>query len=207
MPRQRELELVQTRQEEFRQSSRRLFSRFDEIIEALNQNDGVDPIQISGDGFLNRVYSLPNDRRVRSSMFGFNPNMEKPALGGGYIGVDGGLSANLLLCGQVDDIGSAIWSAVEVTVLAVLFGDARLKWYREAELSDATIRYAEYMDGNQPWRRDSPSFFGFSRAESFYEHYARGKRAMHVYSFSTRPDVIETFNTMLQVGLRMPERR
>jgi serine/threonine protein kinase len=204
--RQRELERVHARQEEFRQSSRRLFSRFDEIIDALNQQDGVELIQISGDGILNRVYSLPNGRRVVSNMFGFNPNMEKPALGGGYIGVDGGLSANLLLVGQLDDIACAGWSAIEVTVLAVLFGDARLKWYREAGLSDATIRFVEHMDGHQPWRRDLPSFFGFSRADSFYEHYARGKRAMHVYSFSTRPDVMETFNTILRIGLRMPER-
>lgn len=207
LDRQRELERIQSHQEEFRQSCRRLISKFDAIIEALNQQDGVDPIQITGDGILNRVYGLPNGRRVICSFFGLNANMEKPALGAGYIGVDGGLSANLLLNGQLEDIASAGWSAIEVTLLAVMDGEARLKWYREAQVSDATIRYVEYLDGNQPWRRDSPSFFGLSRSEFFYEHYARGKRAMHVYSFSTRPDVIETFNAILRVGLRMPSRR
>src|SRR5260370_22320115 len=106
--------------------------------------------------------------------------------------------------GQTDAIASARWSAVEVTVMALIAGEARLKWYREARLSDSTIRFVEFFDGNEPWRRDSPSFFGFQDANLFYEHYTRGNHAMHVYSFNIRPDVIGTFSEIVRLGFRMP---
>lgn len=204
LAREREAERNQARAEEFRQSSRRLLAQFDEIIEVLNQQDGIDPIRIAGDGIVSRVFALPNGRRVVCNTFGLNQKMERPVLGGGYLGVEGGLSANLLLMGQPDDIASGTWSAVEVTVMALIAGEARLKWYREARLSDAKIRFVEFFDGNEPWRRDSPSFFGFEDADLFYEHYTRGNRAMHVYSFSLRPDVIGTFSDIVRLGLRMP---
>jgi serine/threonine protein kinase len=202
--RERETERLQAREEEFRQSSRRLLTQFEEIIETLNQQDGIDLIRISGDGILSREFVLPTGRRLTCNTFGLNLKMERPVLGGGYFGIDGGLSANLLLMGQPDDIASGSWSAVEVTVMAIIGGDARLKWYREARLSDATIRFVEFLDGNEPWRRDSGSFFGFRNADLFYEHYTRVNRAMHVYSFSLRPDVLGMFSEILRLGLRMP---
>jgi hypothetical protein len=204
LAREREAERNQSRSEEFRQSARRLLTQFDEIIEVLNQQDGIDPIGIAGDGIVNRLFTLPNGRTVICNTFGLNQKMERPILGGGYLGLDGGLSANLLLMGQPDDIASATWSAVEVTVMALIDGDARLKWYREARLSDSTIRFVEFLDSNDIWRRDSPSFFGFQDADLFYEHYTRGNRAMHVYTFNMRPDVIGTFSEIVRLGLRMP---
>jgi hypothetical protein len=125
-------------------------------------------------------------------------------LGGGYIGVDGGLSANLVLTGQPEDIASAHWSAVELTVMALIFGEARLKLYREAGLSDATIRYAEFMNGNEPWRRDSPSYFGFRSPDLLFEHF--GFTGMGVYQLQTA-DLDRVFNEVITLGIRMPRRK
>ena len=104
-------------------------------------------------------------------------------LGGGYIGVDGGLSANLVLLGQPEDIASAQWSAVEVNVMALISGEARLKLYRAADQSDATIRFVEHINGNEPWRRDSPSYFGFRGPELLFKHF--GYTGMDVYQLQT----------------------
>src|SRR5262249_20338592 len=120
------------------------------------------------------------------------------------LGVNGGLSANLMLSGQEDDIASGHWSAIEVNVLALIYGESELKFLREAGLSDETIRFVLHIDGNQHWRRDCPTFFGFQDANLFYEHYAAGRRAMHVYSFNIRPDVLSMFTDILKLGLRMP---
>jgi len=204
LARDREFERSQARSQEFNESSRRLLVQFDEIVQALNEQESAYPIQIAGDGIRTRTYQLPNGRMVRCELFGLTTKLEKPLIGTGYIGVNGGLSANLILTGQLDDIASAHWSAIEVTTLALIYGEAELRLLRQAGLSDETIRYVLHLDGNQPWRRDSPTFFGFQDANLFIEHYSAGHRAMHVYSFSTRPDVIATFTEILKLGLRMP---
>jgi hypothetical protein len=208
LKRQREAEKGKHQGEEYKHSARRLIAAFDSIVEALNQQEGSYPIAVEGDGTSSRNYRLPNSREVRCRIFGHGVrragSSSVPVLGGGYIGVGGGLSVNLILQGQPDDISSARWSAVEVTVMALIAGQARLKWYREAGVDDRTIRYVEYMDGNQSWRRDSPSFFGFERGEKFFEHYSVGASAMHVYSFRIEPDITHTFNQILLLGLQMP---
>jgi serine/threonine protein kinase len=203
---QQESERKKSSGEEFKQSSMRLLARFDEIIEAINEHETTYPIQIKGQGTLSRKYMLSNGRTLVCEIFGA-PAERAPrgnVLGGGYIGVDGGLSANLILQGQPDDIASAHWSGVEGTVMALIAGQTRLKWYREAGLSDDTIRYAEFMNGNEPWRRDSPSYFGFRKAGAFFEHFSY--TGMHVYSFQIVPDVDRIFSEILTLGVRMPRK-
>lgn len=204
LARDREVERNQARSEEFNQSSRRLLAQFDDVIQALNEQEPTYPIKIDGDGVRTRIFKLPNGRELYCQFFGLTKKLEKPAIGAGYLGVNGGLSANLMLSGQEDDIASAHWSAVEANVMALIYGQTELKLLREAGLSDETIRFVLHMDGNESWRRDSPTFFGFQNANLFYEHYAAGHRAMHVYSFSIRPDVIAMFTEILKLGLRMP---
>jgi serine/threonine protein kinase len=204
LARDREAERDQGRSQEFDQSSRRLLAQFDEVIQALNEQEPAYPIKIDGDGVRFRNYTLPNGRKLTCQLFGLTKKLEKPAIGAGYLGVNGGLSANLMLSGQEDDIASGHWSAVEVNVMALIYGQTELKLLREAGLPDETIRFVLHMDGNEPWRRDSPTFFGFQDANLFYEHYAVGHRAMHVYSFQIRPDVVSMFTDILKLGLRMP---
>jgi hypothetical protein len=204
---EQEVERSKARGDEFRQSALRLLARFDAVIAAVNEHETTYPIQVKGEGTLSRSYTLSNGRALACEIF--RPAAQKPPrgalLGGGYIGVEGGLSANLILQGQPDDVASAHWSAVQATVLPLLAGANRLKWYREAGLSDVTIRYVEFMDGNQTWRRDGPSYFGFTRADAFFEHY--GRTGMHVYQFQLVPDLDQVFSEVLTLGLRMPRVR
>lgn len=193
--------------DEFRQSGLRLLARFDAVIAAINEHETTYPIQIKGEGTLSRAYTLSNGRTLACEIFGSAPGRPPrgTVLGGGYMGVDGGLSANLILQGQPDDVASAHWSAVEVTVMALIGGNKRLKWYREAGLSEDTIRYAEFMNGNEPWRRDSPSYFGFRRAEALFEHISY--TGTHVYQLQIVSDLDRIFNEVLMLGIRMPRRR
>lgn len=200
---EQELERSKARGDEFRQSALRLLARFGAVIAAINEHETTYPIQVKGEGTLSRSYTLSNGRTLVCEIFG--PVRGRPprgtVLGGGYIGVDGGLSANLILQGQPDDVASGHWSAVQATLLPFMSGADRLKWYREAGVSEVTIRYVEFMDGHQAWRRDSPSYFGFTRGDAFFEHYSR--TGMHVYQFQIAPDLGRIFNEVLMLGLRM----
>lgn len=206
LKREQDLERIAARGDEFRQSALRLLARFDAVITAINEHEATYPIQIKGEGTLSRGYTLANGRTFVFQIFGSASGLPPRGtiLGGGYIGVEGGLSANLILQGRPDDIASAHWSAVEVTVLPIMGGADRVKWYREAGLSDETIRYVEFLDGNQRWRRDSPSYFGFKRADAFFEHirYIGG----HVYQFQIVSDLDRIFNEVLMLGIRMPRK-
>ncbi len=211
LTRQQKADRDDARREEYNQSAIRLLARFDEIIDALNQHEPSYPIQNRTNRDLLRTFLLPNERELRCEIFGFLANPPKTShykiLGGGYVGVAGGLSLNLALFGSPDDIATANWSAVEANVLALVHGQKRIDLYREAGLDDETIGFLEYLDHDQMWRRDCPTFFGFEDANLFYEHFASGVSAMHVYSFHVKPDVIESFNEILKIGLLMPRKR
>jgi len=149
LARDREAERNQARSQEFDQSSRRLLVQFDGVIQALNEQEPTYPIKIDGDGVRSRNYTLPNGRKLTCQLFGLTKKLEKPAIGAGYLGVNGGLSANLMLSGQEDDIASGHWSAVEANVMALIYGQTELKLLREAGLPDETIRFVLRMDGNE----------------------------------------------------------
>jgi serine/threonine protein kinase len=209
LSRQREFEREKARGDEYAQSAMRLLTQFDQIIEALNDQESNYPIKVDGSKALSRNYTLPNNRRLVCHIFGAKRGSKAGGsgiLGAGYLGVEGGLSANLALFGQPDNIAAASWSAIEVTVFALFNGPARLRTYQEARIPESTIRYAEFFDSGEPWRRDSPSHFGIPDADVFYEHYERGHRATHSLSFSTRPDPVQMFKDILLMGLKMPKR-
>lgn len=209
LTRQRDAERAKARSDEYAQSALRLLTRFDQTIEALNSQETSYPMQVDGSSAFSRTYSLPNERQLACRIFAAphsSKTGENRILGAGYLGIEGGLSANLVLFGQPDDISTARWSTVEANVFALIAGPERLKWYRVAGLTDETVRFVEFFDGGEPWRRDSPSYFGFSEAGAFYEHYERGARAMHVFSFNIRADILSTFNEILLLGLRMPRK-
>ncbi len=126
-----------------------------------------------------------------------------PILGGGYIGIGAALSANVVLLGQTDDISSSKWSAVEATVMALIGGNARLKWYQEAGLTDDDMRFQEHIN-RDGWTRDAPTHFGFKEIGRFFNEFISGISAMHVYSFNVNPDPISAFTEILMLGLRMP---
>jgi serine/threonine protein kinase len=211
LTRQQKADRDSGRREEYNKSAIRLLANFDEVIKALNQHEPSYPIQDRTNRDLSRTFLLPNERELRCEIFGYLADSPKAShynvLGGGYVGVAGGLSMNLALFGSHDDIANSNWSAVEATANAIFYGEKRLDLYREARLSDEAIRFLEFFDHDQMWRRDCPTFFGFEDANLFYEHFVSSIGAMHVYSFRARPDVIDAFNEVLKIGLLMPRKR
>lgn len=210
LKRQREAERNQARSEEYKQSALRLLAKFDEVIAALNQQDAAYPINLDGEGTLRRTYVLPNYRAIECEIFPYHGKLLRSRqyhlLGGGYLGIPGGLSMNLLLTGQPDDIEAASWATIEANVHALIYGETQLKWMRAARLSDETMKFLLFYDSDQMWRRNCPTFFGFPNADLFYERYVVGSTAMDVYSFNTRPDVMRAFNELLKLGFAMPRK-
>lgn len=205
LAREQEMERARARNEEIKQSGLRLLDRFDKVIESINEHETAYPIQIIGAGTLKRQYVLLNGRTLQVEIFGGGSSRHSQTrmLAGGYVGVDGGLSANLVLTGQADDVASAQWSAVQVTLFALLSAEGRLDRYREAGVSEATIRYAEYLNGNEPWRRDSPSYFGSPKFDLLREHFgASGIRAYQLQG----AELDQVFNDVLMIGIRMPRK-
>ncbi len=65
--------------------------------------------------------------------------------------------------------------------------------------------FLEYEHGEEPWRRDVASYFGFTAADAFYENYS--SRGMGAYNFTVPPmDFISAFNEILVLGMRIPSR-
>jgi hypothetical protein len=207
LKREQEAEREAARRGEYAESAKRLLSRFDGIIEEYNQQDTGYQIGAKGEGTLSRQYTLMNGRTLACEIFRYNPveGAYGRILGGGYLGVDGGLSINLVLFGMPEDVATGRWAAAQVTVSGVVIG-AEAKWYQVAGVSRETVSFLEYERGEEPWRRDFASYFGFSNAEAFYEHY--GTRGMGPYNFTIPSgDIIQAFNEILTLGIRIPSRR
>jgi serine/threonine protein kinase len=213
LDRQRKAEIESAHRAEYVRSATRLLSQFDEIITVLNEEEPAFAIQIqgappAGGESLMRSYVAPNQHRIDCILSDYASGMQSPRgpiLGGGYLGINGALSANLVLIGQPDDIASAHWSGVEVTVMALIAGNARLRRYQEAGLTDADLLFLEGWK-QETWSRDAPRYFGFKEISRFFNEFIAGISAMHVYSFNMRPNPVEVFNEILMVGIRMPSR-
>ena len=211
LERLRKVEIDSARREEYVHSATRFLMQFDDIVETLNEQEPAFAIQLqgvppAGEESLTRSYVLPNRRRLECLISGYTGGVQSPRgliLGGGYIGIAGALSMNVLLLRQADDIASANWSAVEATVMALIGGNARLKWYQEAGLTNDDIRFQEHMNPDE-WARDSARHFGFKEPGRFFGEFITGISAMHVYSFNVNPDTINAFAEILMLGLRMP---
>lgn len=144
---------------------------------------------------------MPNGRTVSCINFGYIQKEQRNVLGGGFIGVSGGLSANLAFYGSHENISEGYWSAIEVTMPLVNSGEKRLELYRRAGIDDETIRYVEYLDYDKSWRRDLPGFFGIRNSELFFSRISFS--GMDVYQV-IRTDVSKTYNEILKVALKMP---
>ncbi len=200
-------ECLQSRSKEYQRSAIRLLENFDLIINELNKVGNASQIQIKKDSDVSRSYILPKGRLVICKAFGYRGGASATSsngiLGGGYVGVEGGLSANFLLTGNADNISYAQWSTVEFNVNAIYHGNTRLRLYREAKLSDREIRFLEFEDGNQPWRRNFTSYFGFKDEELFYRHWGFN-RSVHTYSCQQRNGSSQVFEDILKLGFSMP---
>lgn len=122
-------------------------------------------------------------------------------IGAGYLGVDGGLSTNFALFGNLDYVASARWNPVRIMLSGIVSDPER--WYREAGISRQTMAFLESY-GEAPWRRDFASYFGIRNPDTFYEKYSQS-RGTGVYNFEVTPiDMVAAFNEVLICGMRMP---
>jgi serine/threonine protein kinase len=212
--RRQQAEVKATRSKEYVQSAKRLLTQFDDIIESLNEQETTYQIQLQvvpqlDNQPLQRRYVLPNHRRIECFTSVYTGGQQSPRgqiLGGGYVGIAGGLSANLLLLGNPDDIASARWWSVTTTVMALIAGNARLKFYQEAGLREEDIIFQEHMS-REAWTRDAITHFGFKDINKFFDEFISGISGMHVYSFNMHADAISAFTNILMLGLRMPRPR
>lgn len=205
LKREQQRERHAARSAEYAESAKRYFSEFDKIVDEYNQQDTGYEIHAKGEGTLSRRYTLMNGRVVVCQVFQYHPidGYLGNILGGGYVGVDGGLSINLVLFGKAEDVASARWTTIQITLSGII--SDRERWYREAGVSRETMGFLEFEFGEEPWRRDYPSYFGISSADSFYEHY--GERGMGAYNFTVPPtDLIAAFNEILTCAIRIPSR-
>jgi hypothetical protein len=178
---------------------------FDGSVGEYNQQDTGYQIHVKGEGTLSRHYTLMNGRAVVCQVFQYHPTDGRLGniLGGGYVGVDGGLSMNLILFGNPEDLASAHWTTIQVTLSGIISDLER--WYRAAAVSRETMGFLEFEFGEEPWRRDFPSYFGISSADAFHEHYS--ERGMGPYNFTVPPTkLIDAFDEILTCGIRIPSR-
>jgi eukaryotic-like serine/threonine-protein kinase len=183
LARTREAERKAAMRQEYSESGKRLLTTFDEIIDELNRQETGYHIKMEGQGTLSRKYTLLNGRALVCQIFDYHPAEGRYGrfLGGGYMGVSGGLSANLILFGIPDDIASGNWQAVEATLSGILMNN-RERRYQEAGVPAETMNFAEW---GADWARDFPQYFGFTDASSFYDNFKQ--RGMTAYNFNIRP--------------------
>jgi serine/threonine protein kinase len=205
LKREQERERHAARSAEYEESAKRFLSEFDRIVDDYNQQDTDYQIRVKGQGTLFRQYTLMNSHVVVCQVFQYHPvdGAFGNILGGAYVGVDGGLSTNIVLFGRAEDLASTRWTPVQVTLSGIIARN-RDRYYQTAGVSRATMGFLEYEYGEEPWRRDFPSYFGFSSAEAFHENYGRRGGA---YNFTpTSSDIIGAFNEILVCGIRIPSR-
>src|SRR6266404_3221489 len=191
---------------EFIESAKRLLQQFDEILMEYEEQATGYHFGIVHKETLSRWYTLMNGLKLSCNVFSARSTdgVCGSILGAAYLGVDGGLSTNFALFGNPDDIASARWNTVRVTLSGIVTDRAR--WYREAGVSRETMAFLEFDYGVEPWRRDFASYFGFGSEDAFYQAYSRS-RAMGAYNFEVTPiDPVGAFNEILICGIRIPSR-
>lgn len=182
-----------------------LFDKFDAIIIELNRQVPDYIIEIKAEE-NERFYKLPNKKVIecsitQSNWVDFMFGEKRDFLSFGFIGCSGGFTANIILNGTSNNISEAYWQAIGLTVSGIISGDARYKAYQDAGVDDMTIKYAEYFDGNEPWRRDAPSYFGFRNLNALAELILNKSTSRYNVQYL---DLMQTFNDVIKVAMQMP---
>lgn len=208
--REREAERATSIRREIQASGRRLLERFDAIVADLNSTEVASRIETVDSKGTSRRFRFPNGHELSchvSSSYETAETESPTVLGSGYMGVSGGLSANLMVSGSPDNAGSAVWTAIAVNVSAAIAGQAELKYLEKAGLDNATIRFMLGEGRDSPRRRHLSTHFGFPDSRLFQRELARGAHAVHVYSFSSGQDPLVLFQRIMADGLQMSTKR
>jgi len=161
-----------------------LVARWDTIVDSFNaefQGGTITKTQKSALGF---DYILPNAPRIMVSIFPRQETDIKIAggnlIGGGFVGIEGGASANILLIRESPDDIYGKWVACLV------------------KLSDLADPQKSISRLSRPPRAEP---FGFQSESDFLEHirWASGG-AMHIFTYELRTDLDQLFRDLLGIA-------
>ena len=178
-----EQELGQLYQMAFKQ----LISRWDTIVDSFNAKFQGGDIRKSQHPTMNFAYELPNAPSILVSLFSRQETDIKIAsgnlIGGGFIGIEGGLSANILLIKESPEDLYGKWVACVVKIRALV--DPR-----------KSLSCLSRPPRVQP--------FGFQSELDFYEHirYAAGGTA-HIFTYELKMDLDQLFRGLLETAYAM----
>jgi hypothetical protein len=161
--------------------------QWDAIVDSFNKEFQGGTITKVRQTEKNIYYKLPNAPRITVSLFHRQEANIKNAggdlIGGGFVGIDGGISANILLIKESPEDIYGKWVACLVKLSAVV--DQR----------KALLRLS---------RPPQVEPFGFKSESDFNEHirYA-GVSIMHIFIYELKMDLDQLFRDLLEAAYSM----
>jgi len=162
---------------------------FDEVVNEFNQHYQHGRIEHKHvTGMRTATYTLPTGGKIQCEFF---PRQETnisiaggQLIGGGYLSVEHGPSANVLLLREGEDDLYGRWVGCLVDINALV--DVRK------------------VIGTRGLTANTVKPFGFSRANDFYEEIGWVDRGMHVFTYEIREDVKQLFTELLEAAFNGP---
>lgn len=175
-------ELYQLYQVVFKQ----LISTWDAIIDSFNDEFQGGEIKKSTLSTTNFSYHLPNAPPIVGALFSRKETDIKIAngnlIGGGFIGIEGGVSANILLIKESPEDIYGKWVVCLVKVSPIV----------DIQKSFSTLSRPPKV---QP--------FGFQIESDFYKHIMYAGGALHIFTYELRMDIDLFFRELLDAAYEM----
>ena len=162
----------------YKYSCETLLRQFDEVVEQFNRHFQGGRITVQKNAG-STIYRIPSGQSIEVSFFrpGAKPKVRGgEVIGGGWIGLSRGRSANLVLLKQAPDDLYGHWAICEIKLMAL--ADARK------------------LIGQFGITRDTVTPFGFKDAY-FYDQIQYATGVMHVFTYTFIDDVSDFFSKLL----------
>jgi len=165
---------------------KQLISKWDTIVESFNIEFQGGEIKKSLSSSSRVTYQLPNAPHILVSLFSRQETDIKIAsgnlIGGGFIGIENGAGANILLLKESSEDLYGKWVACAMKISALV--DPR------KSLSRLSM---------------PPKFepFGFQAESDFYEHIRYASGGMHIFTYELKSDLDQLFRELLETAFAM----
>jgi len=171
----------------YRVSFHQLISSWDKIVDSFNKEFQGDGIRKLSESSFKFEYQLPHAPSIRVVLYSCRKTDINIAggnlIGGGFIGIERGISANLLLIKKSTEDIYGQWIACFVKLHALV--DPQKSLSRLSSLPEV-----------QP--------FGFASESDFYEHIANaGSGGMHIFTYEIKTDLGQLFRDFLDTAFSM----
>ena len=163
-----------------------LVTKFEPLVDQFNNEFQFGKITVHRDAGGTRLqgasYVFPSGKRIRVDFFGARETRIKLRggylIGGGWISVVEGRSANLLLLRESDDDLYGRWVVCEINIMAMV--DTR-KLIGRFGLTNKTV---------------TP--FGFQSSDDFYDQIGYAQGGMHVFTYNFIDDYVDYFAHLIK---------